>query len=441
MSETETRTGHFNDLGIAQNLLAILKEKGFETPTPIQHQVIPGALEGKDVIGVAQTGTGKTFAFGIPMIQRLMLGKKQGLILVPTRELAEQVDKSLRQIGNSLGFRSAVIMGGVPQSRQVRDLRRDPHIVIATPGRLDDLMRQKLYKLDKVQVITLDEADRMLDIGFLHQIKRILQNCPPEKQTLLFSATMPKSIAALASEFMKLPLRIEIAPQGTSAENVEQEIFVTTTGTKMKLLESILQEYKNDTILIFSRTKHGATRIAREIRNLGHTATEIHSGRSQSQRRGALAGFVRGDHRIMVATDIAARGIDVEKISLVINFDLPESTDDYVHRIGRTGRAGRYGKAISFVTASQRHNVRRIEQLIQKSLPLLFHPSLPKESLGPEESPRSFQPNRNRFSNRRRSNSGGSGGSYGNRGYASGGQRSPRGRNSGQRNRNSRQSF
>ncbi len=379
MTKKEYLTGRFHDLGIAENILAVLKQKGFDIPTPIQHQVIPGALEGKDIVGIAQTGTGKTLAFGIPMIQRIILYKGRGLVLVPTRELALQVEQSLRQIGTPLGLRCAVIIGGTPQYTQVKALKRNPHIVVATPGRLVDLMNQKIYTLKEVNIIILDEADRMLDVGFLPQIKRVLQTASKERQTMLFSATMPKSISLLASAFMKLPLRIEIAPQGTSPESVEQEIFVVTKDNKMRLLDSLLQQYQNDTTLIFSRTKYGAKRIARDIRNMGHTATEIHSNRSQAQRKAAFEGFVNGKFRIMVATDIAARGIDVKNISLVINFDLPDSSEDYVHRIGRTGRAGRYGKAISFVTSSQKTDVKKIERLIRKSLPVLSLPTLPPE--------------------------------------------------------------
>lgn len=371
-------TGNFRDLdGIDKKILEVLSRKRFNIPTPIQHQVIPSALQGKDLIGIAQTGTGKTLAFGIPMIQRLLNHTGQGLILVPTRELAAQVEQSLNNIGASLGLRTVVIIGGVSQHAQVKAIKRNPHIVIATPGRLDDLMKQRAYNLNQVSIITLDEADRMLDIGFLPQIKRILQTAPKQRQTMLFSATMPQSISSLASAFMKLPLRIEIAPQGTAAENVEQEIFVIQKNNKMQLVDSLLQQYKNEKILIFSRTKHGAKRIARDIRNMGHTATEIHSNRTQSQRKLALEGFSRGKFRIMVATDIAARGIDVKDIGIVINFDLPDNSEDYVHRIGRTGRAGRFGKAISFVTPSEKADIKKIERLIRKSLPILSLPSLP----------------------------------------------------------------
>ncbi|MCP6718371.1 MAG: DEAD/DEAH box helicase [Patescibacteria group bacterium] len=402
MTQSKQLIGRFHDLGIEEEFLVVLTEKGFDIPTPIQHQVIPGALRGKDVVGIAQTGTGKTLAFGIPMIQRISRYKGQGLILVPTRELALQVERALKSIGAPLGLRSAVVIGGIPKYAQIKALKRNPHIVIATPGRLIDLMNQKAYALDQVNVITLDEADRMLDIGFLPQIKRILQTAPKERQTMLFSATMPKSISLLASTFMKLPLRIEIAPQGTLAENIEQELFVVTKNNKMRLLSSLLQRHQSDKTLIFSRTKYGAKRIARDIRNMGHTATEIHSNRSQAQRKTALEGFSEKKFRVMVATDIAARGIDVKDISLIINFDLPSNSGDYVHRIGRTGRAGRSGKAISFVTPSEKASVRKIEQLIRKSLPVLSLPSFPAEKERTSRVEQSRTPERKRSTQRGR---------------------------------------
>lgn len=375
--------GRFSDLGIASNFLDILSKKGFNTPTPIQRQVIAPALEGKDIVGIAQTGTGKTLAFGIPMIQQLAKNKGQGLILVPTRELALQVEESLNNVGGPLRMTTAVVIGGVSQHPQVRALRRNPHIVIATPGRLMDLIDQRAYSLKSVNIITLDEGDRMLDMGFLPEIKKILGSIRPDRQTMLFSATMPKTISTLATRFMKLPLRIEIAPQGTSAENTDQEIFVVRKNDKMRLLDAVLEKYKDDKVLIFSRTKHGAKRIARDINNMGHTATEIHGNRSQAQRVKALDGFTKSRFRVMVATDIAARGIDVKDINLVINFDLPDGLDDYVHRIGRTGRAGKSGKAISFVTPPEKADVRKIERLIRKSLPIVALPTLPPERKRP----------------------------------------------------------
>jgi ATP-dependent RNA helicase RhlE len=382
---TQQNSGRFSDLGISENFLAILTKKGFTTPTPIQHQVIPGALDGKDVIGIAQTGTGKTLAFGIPMIQRLGIVKGRGLILAPTRELAIQIDQELVKVAGPLGLKTAVLIGGTSQVPQVRALKRRPHIVVATPGRLVDLMEQKHISLENVSVIALDEADRMLDVGFMPQIKKILATIPEKRQTLLFSATMPKEISGLAAKYMKIPLRIEVAPQGTAAARVEQEIFIVRKPDKMRLLDHVLSEHKGKTVLIFSRTKHGAKKIARDIRFMGHTADEIHSNRSQNQRQKALEGFKKGKIRVLVATDIAARGIDVKDVALVINFDLPDGTEDYVHRIGRTGRAGQSGKAISFATPSQKADIKKIERLIRKALPVLGLPELPAHRVKPPQ--------------------------------------------------------
>ncbi|PIR75468.1 MAG: DEAD/DEAH box helicase [Candidatus Magasanikbacteria bacterium CG_4_9_14_0_2_um_filter_42_11] len=384
MTTHDTNTGRFADLGISENFLTILTQKGFTTPTPIQHQVIPAGLEGKDVVGIAQTGTGKTLAFGIPMIQRLGNGTGRGLILAPTRELAIQIETELLKVAAPLGLKTAVLIGGAPQGKQIAALRKKPHIVIATPGRLVDFMEQREINLGNVSIVALDEADRMLDVGFLPQIKKILATVPKERQTLLFSATMPKEISGLAAAYMKMPLRIEIAPQGTAAQHVEQELFIIPKPDKMRLLDHILQENKNLSTLVFSRTKHGAKKIARDIRGMGHTADEIHSNRTQNQRQKALDGFRKGKVRILVATDIAARGIDVKDIGIVINFDLPDNAEDYVHRIGRTGRAGKSGKAISFAAPNQKADIKKIERLIRKTLPVL---SLPKALPAPRPKP------------------------------------------------------
>ncbi|MEX1014754.1 MAG: DEAD/DEAH box helicase [Candidatus Paceibacterota bacterium] len=392
MTKEQKTTEDFNNLQIKKEILNILTKKGFTEPMPIQHQVIPAAIEGKDVVGIAQTGTGKTLAFVVPMIQKILTEKAHGLVLVPTRELAIQVEREFKLIGRELNVRSTVIIGGVPQYRQAKEIKNNPDVIIATPGRLVDLINQKILKLNQIDVITLDEADRMLDQGFLPEIKKVLHLISKKRQMMLFSATMPKSISSLASHFMKLPLRVEIAPQGTSAENIEQELFIVGKNDKMRLLDSILQKYKSDIVLIFSRTRHGTKRIAKSIRHMGHTATEIHSDRSQNQRKSAIEGFINGKFRIMVATDIASRGIDVKDISLVVNFDLPDNSEDYVHRIGRTGRAGRYGKAISFVTSPQKRDVKKIERLMDKSLPVMSLPELPPARKVPNHS------NSNKFS-------------------------------------------
>ena len=379
MTHETPQTGRFQDLGLPDTMLAILNKKEFVTPTPIQARIIPTALSGRDVVGIAQTGTGKTFAFGIPMLVRLQQMKKQGLVLVPTRELAEQVYQSLSLLGNPMGLKMAVVIGGASRHAQVKAIRSNPHIVMATPGRLVDLLGENDFKLNNIGMITFDEADRMLDMGFLPQIKRILETAPKERQTMLFSATMPSSIEKLLKQFMKDPYRVDIAPQGTTSERIEQEMFIIPTKQRMRMVDALLTEYSDETVLIFSRTKFGAKRIARDIRNMGHTSAEIHSNRSQAQRKLALAGFASKKYRVLVATDIAARGIDVKHIALVINYDLPENLEDYVHRIGRTGRAGKHGKAISFAAPSERGKIKQIERMMRKSISILPLPELPPE--------------------------------------------------------------
>ncbi|OGG80599.1 hypothetical protein A3A39_01455 [Candidatus Kaiserbacteria bacterium RIFCSPLOWO2_01_FULL_54_13] len=372
----QTSEQTFHGLGIAPKVLQILETLRFRVPTPIQHQAIPSGIEGKDVIGVAQTGTGKTLAFGIPMLQRLLAIEGRGLVLLPTRELALQVDETLAKIGRPLGLRTAVLIGGAPMGPQVASLRRDPHIVIATPGRLLDHMEQKTIRLDHVAILVLDEADRMLDMGFWTQVRRIIAAAPKNRQTMLFSATLSREIMALVTGHMKLPVRIEVAPSGTISGRVTQEFFVVRKEEKMRLLEKILGDYTGST-LVFSRTKHGAKRITRGVSAMGHRVAEIHGNRSLSQRRDALEGFKTGRYRVLVATDIASRGIDVKDIELVLNYDLPMDSTDYVHRIGRTARAGAAGHAISFAEPNQKREVRDIERLIRKTVPISALPSLP----------------------------------------------------------------
>lgn len=363
-----TAPASFHGLGIAPAILDVLEKNSYVTPTPIQHSAIPGGVEGKDIIGIAQTGTGKTLAFSIPMIQRLLANGGNGLVVLPTRELALQVDETLQKIGKSLGIRTAVFIGGASMKIQRDMIRAKPHILIATPGRLLDHLDQKTITLSRVNVLVLDEADRMLDMGFAPQINRILALVPKERQTLLFSATMPQDIVSIAMKHMKLPLRVEVAPAGTTAERVEQELFIVHKNEKTQLLKSILSSHTGST-LVFSRTKHGAKKITTGLKASGFTAAEIHGNRSQGQRVDALNGFRNGRYRVLVATDIAARGIDVTGIELVINYDLPNDPEDYVHRIGRTGRAGRSGKAISFAQPEQRDELRRIERLIRIDIP------------------------------------------------------------------------
>lgn len=366
---------NFYNLGIAPNILQVLDKLNFKVPTPIQERSIPLAMEGKDMIGIAQTGTGKTLAFGVPMVQAALQGK-QGLVVLPTRELAFQVNEVFHKIGTPLGIRTAVLVGGESIGRQIRALYKNPQIVIGTPGRIIDHLEQKTVSLKSIAMLVLDEADRMLDMGFAPQLKRILSAVPRERQTMLFSATMPQDIVVIAKANMKLPLRVEIAPSGTTVREVTQELFFVEKHDKPRLLEKVLYEYRGY-VLVFSRTKFGAHKIAANIRAMGHTAAEIHSNRSLYQRREALEGFKNGKYRILVATDIAARGIDVKGIELVLNFDLPQSPEDYVHRIGRTARAGGTGHAISFATPEQRRDVRDIERLIRVTLPLSKLPELP----------------------------------------------------------------
>lgn len=370
----QTHGQSFNGLGIASDFLKILEQNKFTVPTPIQHQAIAPAMEGKDIVGIAQTGTGKTLAFGLPLLQRLYSSREKdmGLILLPTRELALQSDEMLQKIGRSLGLKTAVLIGGEGMNRQISALRRQPHVIIATPGRLLDHLESKNLKLDTVSIVVLDEADRMLDIGFAPQIKKILALVPKKRQTMLFSATMPAEIVQMAATYMVSPVRVEVAPTGTAAELVDQEIILVRKDARIKLLGDLLNEYRG-TVLVFSRTKHGARKICQAIDAMGHKVAEIHSNRSLGQRKEALGGFKSGKYRILVATDIAARGIDVRGIELVINYDLPDNTQDYVHRIGRTGRAGGVGKAISFATPDQQRDVRDIERLVRKQIPLKPH--------------------------------------------------------------------
>jgi len=372
----EQKASSFSELGISAKILGILEFHGFKQPTPIQHQAIPPALEGKDLIGIAQTGTGKTLAFGIPMIQRLNALDGQGLILLPTRELALQVDETLQKIGKGLGLRTVVLIGGAPMPKQMKEIARSPHIIVATPGRLADHLKRRTISLSRVKIAVLDEADRMFDIGFAPQIKEILSLLTGERQTMLFSATMSAEIAKLASRYLKLPLRIEVAPAGTTVNQIEQEVFFIDKENRMQLLDKILMESAGR-VLVFSRTKHGAKKITNALKQMNYSATEIHSNKSLAQRKDALSGFKTGKYRVLVATDIAARGIDVKEIELVVNFDMPDDLENYVHRIGRTGRAGHTGKAISFAGRDEKSSIRNIERLIRKTLPILEVPVLP----------------------------------------------------------------
>jgi len=403
----------FGGLGIAPKILDVILKMGFKIPTSIQHKAIPSAIEGKDIIGIAQTGTGKTLAFGIPLIQRILntgnpsagSGRAgNGLVVLPTRELALQVDEAIQKIGRWFGIKTAVLIGGASMYNQVYSIRNNPHIIIGTPGRIIDHIERRTLSLRDVTILVLDEADRMFDMGFAPQIKKILQVVPKERQTMLFSATMPDGIAKIASCHMKLPVRVEIAKSGTTADNIEHELFVVKRDQKLLLLKKLLEDYKGS-VLIFLRIKHNARKICNELRNVGISAAEIHSNRSLGQRKEALEGFKLGRYRVLVATDIASRGIDVKGIELVINFDLPENPEDYVHRIGRTGRAGMSGKAISFCLPDQGSKVREIERLTRLFLPISKLPDLPVSLIQKTNIPDNFNKNnyppRRNFSPRR----------------------------------------
>lgn len=382
----------FHGLGIAPKVLEILEHIKFKVPTPIQFKTIPLAMEGKDVVGIAQTGTGKTHAFAIPMCQLLAQKQGVGLVLAPTRELALQIDEAFQPLARSLGMKTACLIGGAPMPGQIQALRKNPSVVIATPGRLIDHIRQWNFLPEEVTIFVLDEADRMLDMGFGPQIKQILSGLPRNRQTMLFSATMPKEIMHITASYMKLPVSVEIAPPGTTAERVTQELFIVKKENKCRLLSKILAQY-HGSVLLFSRTKHNAHKLAVAIRDMGYAAVEMHSNRSLSQRRDALEGFKLGKYKVLVATDIAARGIDVSNIELVINYDIPEDAENYVHRIGRTARAGSRGHAISFATPEQKGDVVNIEKLIRASLPVSVHPEMNSEKFfdGYEAKQRSFK--------------------------------------------------
>lgn len=363
-----TENMSFYHLGIAPAMLEVLQKLKFVTPTPIQHKAIPLALEGKDIVGIAQTGTGKTMAFGVPMIQNLAASGGRAVVLVPTRELAMQVDMALTPLMRAFSLKSAVLIGGMPMGPQLDELRQVPQVIIATPGRLLDHIFQGKIDFAETSLLVIDEADRMYDLGFAPQVDQVIRCLPPEHQTLLFSATMPTAVVKLAAKTMKLPIQVEIAPPGTTIEQITQELFIVREDEKPRLLSALLAKYAGPT-LVFTRTKSKASRVTRAIRDLGVRVAELHSDRSMGQRMQAIDGFKLGRYRVLVATDVASRGIDVKNIELVINYDLPDDIENYVHRIGRTGRAGREGRAVSFALPQQISDVSRIEKLIRKPLP------------------------------------------------------------------------
>ncbi len=376
MTEQDINAQGFQGLGIAPGILTMLDKIGYKTPTPIQKQSIPVAIEGKDLMGIAQTGTGKTLAFGVPLLQAVLKGGALGLVIAPTRELALQIQETVEKVGVPLGVKTACLIGGESMHKQLQRLSRNPHIIVATPGRLLDHMARRSVYLSKTRMLVLDEADRMLDMGFEVQLRKILAALPTARQTMLFSATMPEAIVTIANTYLKLPIRVEIARPGTTAKEVTQEVFFVSKEDKLRLLEKVLGEYRGSA-LVFCRMKFSAKKVAAAVRAMGHAAAEIHANRSLNQRKEALEGFKTGKYRVLVATDIAARGIDVSNIEVVINYDLPSTAEDYVHRIGRTGRASASGHAISFAMPDERGDVKGIERLIKATLPVTPLPMLP----------------------------------------------------------------
>ncbi len=371
----------FHDLSIAPPILEVLNKVGFVHPSHIQAQAIPLALTGKDIFGIAQTGTGKTLAFAIPMIQQLLNNQGRGLILSPTRELATQIHQTFVKIGEPLGFSTAILIGGESFDEQLRQLNGNARVIIATPGRLLDHLRQQTTRLDDVIIAVLDEADRMLDMGFIPNVELILRYIATERQILMFSATMPDAIMQIADKHMKDPQKIEIAPESTTGANITQSMYIVSQEKKNVLLEKLLAEHKehSNSTLVFCRKKIDAAKLTRYLKAKNFKTAEIHADKTQEQRFMALEAFKKGAVRILVATDVAARGIDVKNIGLVVNYDLPDDPASYVHRIGRTGRAGKTGIAISFAAPQQMELVKDIEKIIKTPLIISQHPEMPQE--------------------------------------------------------------
>ncbi len=367
----------FNDLNLNPEILKALSKEDYTIPTPIQEQAIPAVLAGRDLFGCAQTGTGKTAAFSLPIIQRLTGQPKtsnrpiRALILTPTRELALQIFENIKAYSQFTSLRCTAIVGGVSQNTQERSLDNGVDILIATPGRLIDLMNQKLVELQSIQVLVLDEADRMLDMGFIHDVKKIIAKMPVKRQTLFFSATMPPEISSLVNSILVNPVKVEVTPASSTVEIIKQSVYMVDKENKLKLLNHLLLDPSIVSALVFTRTKHGADRVVRGLTKVNITAQAIHGNKSQNARQLALSNFKSGKTRVMVATDIAARGIDIEELSHVINFNLPNISETYVHRIGRTGRAGLSGVAISFCETEEIPYLKDIEKLIRKKIPVI----------------------------------------------------------------------
>ena len=403
----------FTGLELAQPILRAITDEGYTTPTPIQLKSIPALLEGRDLLGVAQTGTGKTAAFTLPLLHRLAQnGEKlksrqpRALIIAPTRELAAQINDSVRCYGQHMHLRSTVVFGGASIRPQIQALNRGVHILVATPGRLLDLMNQRHLQLGSVETFSLDEADRMLDMGFIPDVKKITAALPNKRQTLLFSATMPKSIEGLAASLLNDPVRVEVAPAATTVEKVEQHVLFVAKDKKRSLLGELLKNKDIARVLVFTRTKHGADRVVRHLQQCGVKSDAIHGNKAQNARQRALKSFRNGRIRALVATDIAARGIDVDGVTHVINFDLPNEPESYVHRIGRTARAGAGGIALSFCDHEERAYLRNIEKVIRQSVPVLEDQPFHAAEIANAPAPGKRSQQRKRNPNQRRRNPG-----------------------------------
>ncbi|MEP0174566.1 MAG: DEAD/DEAH box helicase [Paraglaciecola sp.] len=407
----------FADLGLSPKILSAITSKGYTTPSPIQAQAIPAVLKGSDVMAAAQTGTGKTAGFTLPILHLLSQGKPakanqaRALILTPTRELAAQVAESVQTYGQDLSLRSTVVFGGVGINPQMQKLRKGADVLVATPGRLLDLYNQNAVKFNELEILVLDEADRMLDMGFIHDIKKIIKLLPQKRQNLMFSATFSDDIRKLAKGLVNNPVEVSVSPANTTVDLVEQWVYPVDKSRKSQLLTHLIKENDWQQVLVFSRTKHGANRIVKQLEGRGITAAAIHGNKSQGARTKALADFKQGKVKALIATDIAARGLDIDQLPQVVNFDLPNVAEDYVHRIGRTGRAGAKGQAISMVTQDEFKELVDIEiltkQLIQRKVIAGYEPSQPlpesKEGQRPIKAKKKPQPNRpNNQSNRNR---------------------------------------
>lgn len=406
----------FKDLGIIEPILRALTQEGYTAPTPIQEQAVPILLGGKDLLGVAQTGTGKTAAFAVPILQHIYNDrhtqgrhrKIKALVVTPTRELAIQIGESFTAYGKYTGIKNTVIFGGVKQGKQTQALRNGVDVLIATPGRLLDLMNQGYISLKHIEFAVLDEADHMLDMGFIHDIRKIIAKLPSKRQSLFFSATMPKDIVALSRKILGDFERVTVRPEQATAEKVEQAVYFVSKGNKVNLLVHLLQQKTGSSVLVFSRTKHGANKIVKKLGQAGISSSAIHGNKSQTARQRALGDFKDGNIKVLIATDIAARGIDVDDLSLVVNFDLPNVPETYVHRIGRTGRAHASGIAISFCDKDERPYLRDIEKLIKQEVPkILDHPFLEEvqeenKSLRNQGSQKPKNPNQSRNRNQSR---------------------------------------